>query len=681
MVRSQNPTLHRRAEQAGILFAATSAPFGFQRTLMPRDLVDQALISGLSASANHALVSLVQDSIHAAALLFTRQSARHRVDDRRWSRASIAADLAAIGIGVGVQRAFRQHTREPLPRSGLRTGGFWLATGGVAGAAVGVLQEAAVQGGWKPRRTIGVVAPAAAAVAATNAWLVRRRSQLDEKKPDETTPSLVKSLGAGLGVTVAAAALGAAERKLADLVSRSAARVFPGTDAMWRPLGHAVALTGAAFAGRALAVRVLHRIEHAQESAEAAYDIPPENPLVSGSPESLVPFGTLSRAGRRYVWMVNSRRTIEEVMGEPAIASPVRAYVGLESAPTEQERVDLAMRELERVGAFEREWLMIASPTGTGYVNYAAVSILEMLTRGNCATVAMQYSARPSPLSLDRVGEGRLHARLLCAAIRDRVAACPDDARPKVVLFGESLGAWTSQDGFVDEGTRGLVDAGIDHAIWIGTPHFSKWKERVLYDDRPDVDRDVVGVFNDIGEWRALDPARREKLRYVMITHYDDGVGLFGPELSIQAPDWLRDPQTRHASVPKGMRWKPTTTFFQVLVDMKNAANVVPGVFDAKGHDYRADLLPFFHAVLGLEATAEQLDAVEQHLVERELLRSQWAKGHGTADTSLSATVLERLVQDARTSESDGGRQLLERVRAIVREEFGVSGAVVGSDS
>ena len=63
----------------------------------------------------------------------------------------------------------------------------------------------------------------------------------------------------------------------------------------------------------------------------------------------------------------------------------MRAYVGLESAPSEQERVDLAMRELERTGAFDRSWLMVASPTGTGYVNYAAPSILEFLTRGDCA--------------------------------------------------------------------------------------------------------------------------------------------------------------------------------------------------------------------------------------------------------------------------------------------------------
>jgi uncharacterized membrane protein len=680
MARGRASALHRRANEAGILFAATNAPLAFQRTLMPRELVDQALITGLSASANHALVSLVQDSIQSAALLLTGQSLRRQVDERRWSLAVIAADLAAIGLGIGIQRGVPQQPREPLPRAGLRTGGYWLTTSGTAGAVVGILQEASARADWKPRRTIALVAPAVAAVAATNAWLVRRREQLDAGMPEEKRPSLLESIGVGLGVTVAVSALGVVERKLADVVSRSAARVLPGTEAMWRPVGHVAALAGFGMAGRVLARNMLHRIEHVQESAEAAYDIPPPNSLLSGSLESLVPFNTLSRAGRRYVWMVNSQDTIEEVMGESAAAAPIRAYVGLESAPSEQERVDLAMRELERTGAFDRQWLMIASPTGTGYVNYAAVSILEMLTRGNCATVAMQYSARPSPLSLDRVGEGRIHARLLCAAIRDRVEACPDDSRPKVLLFGESLGAWTSQDGFVDEGTRGLLDAGIDSAIWIGTPHFSKWKERVLYDDRPDVDREVVGVFNDIDEWQALDPARRERLRYVMITHYDDGVGLFGPELAIQAPEWLCDPQARHESVPKGMRWMPTTTFFQVLVDMKNAANVVPGVFAAKGHDYRADLLPFFHAVLGLEASPEQLDAIEKHLVERELIRSNWAKTHGTADTSLSATVLDRLIREERAAGNDRESRLLELVRTVVNEELGASGGAAGRD-
>ena len=304
---------------------------------------------------------------------------------------------------------------------------------------------------------------------------------------------------------------------------------------------------------------------------------------------------------------------ISEVMGEPARANPIRAYVGLESAPSEQERVDLAMRELERTGAFDRSWLMVASPTGTGYVNYAATSILEFLTRGDCASVAMQYSARPSPLSLDRVKEGRLHARMLCQAIAERCAQSPAGVRPKVLLFGESLGAWTSQDGFVDQGTQGL-DRRRDrlrdldrHARTSASGRSGSSTTTV-----PTSTVRLVGRFNDISEWEGLEASERERIRFVMITHYDDGVGVFGPELAIQAPDWLCDTAERHPTVPKGMRWMPTTSFFQVLVDMKNAANVVPGAFAAKGHDYRADLLPFFHGVLGLKASPEQLDAIHR---------------------------------------------------------------------
>jgi len=334
------------------------------------------------------------------------------------------------------------------------------------------------------------------------------------------------------------------------------------------------------------------------------------------------------------------------------------------------------MQELERTNAFDRSWLMVASPTGTGYVNYAAVSILEFLTRGDCATMAMQYSARPSPLSLDRVSEGRKHMGMLAAALRDRLAQCPPERRPKVVLFGESLGAWTSQDAFVGSGTQGLVDAGIDFAIWIGTPHFSKWKERVLYDDRPDVDRSLIGVFDHIEELEALDAAERERLRFVMITHYNDGVGAFGPELVIQAPEWLGPPETRQATVPKGMRWTPTTGFFQVLVDMKNAANVVPGVFAATGHDYRADLLPFFHAVLGLKATPEQLTAVGAWLEARESLQSQWMKTHGAVEKGLAATVLQRWMQEEREAGRDADERLIQLFRTVAREEFGVTAGI-----
>jgi len=677
MARARNHSLSGRADQAGILASATAAPLAFQRTLMPRPVVDQALVTGLSATANHALVSMIQESIQSAAFLVASRTGRRALDEEHWSRATIAADALAIGAGVAVQRVLRQRHREPLTRAAARTGGFMVATSGAAGAIVGVMQEAYARAGLKRGRTLAIVGPAAAVTAGVNTWFIRRRSRLDaDLPPEDTQTSVAKSLAFGLGVTAGLSAFGGVERRLADLVASVAGRLLPGDEAMWRPLGHAATLALFGAGARYAAQAAFGRIENVQESAEAAFDIAPPSPTLSGSRESLVPFNTLSRAGRRYVWMVTPPDKIAEVMHEPAVAVPIRAYVGLESASTEQERVDLAMAELERTGAFDRSWLMIASPTGTGYVNYAAVSILEFLTLGDCATVAMQYAARPSPLSLDRVSEGRKHMRLLSAAIRDRLAQCAPETRPKVVLFGESLGAWTSQDGFVDEGTRGLVESGLDYAIWIGTPHFSKWKERVLFDERPDVDRELVGVFNDIGEWEALDPAVRERIRFVMITHYDDGVGVFGPELAIQAPEWLGDPQTRPASVPKGMRWVPTTTFFQVLVDMKNAANVVPGVFAAKGHDYRADLLPFFHAVLGLKATPEQLADLGAWLEAREVFRANWVKAHGRADTSMAAAVLQRLMDEERAAGHETDTRIVQLIREVAANDFDASGGL-----
>ena len=149
----------------------------------------------------------------------------------------------------------------------------------------------------------------------------------------------------------------------------------------------------------------------------------------------------------------------------------------------------------------------------------------------------------------------------------------------------------------------------------------SKWKQQVLHDDRADVNRSLIGRFNDFGELEALDPEARQRLRYVMITHDNDAVGHFGLDLLARAPDWLGPAATRAATVPGAEQWRSPITFVQTLVDMKNAANVIPGQFDAKGHDYRADLARFIREVYQLPASDTQLAAIEQALRAAELDR------------------------------------------------------------
>jgi uncharacterized membrane protein len=275
------------------------------------------------------------------------------------------------------------------------------------------------------------------------------------------------------------------------------------------------------------------------------------------------------------------------------------------------------------------------SPTGTGYVNYVAIEACEYFTLGNCATVTLQYSKRPSPLSMDRVWEGRKQFRMLLAAIRRELYKRDPAHRPRLVVFGESLGAHTSQDAFLNEGTQGLEDAGVDRALWIGSPHLSKWKAQVLGEPRADVDESLLINLDNFDELMQLSPNERKKLRYVMITHHNDGVGLFGADLLIQKPAWLGDPELRPPAVPRWMRWVPIITAVQTVIDMKNAMNVVPGEFVANGHDYRADLARFVKEVYGLKCTAPQLSRVEAALRKYEVLRGQLTQGTPAEERNL----------------------------------------------
>ena len=67
------------------------------------------------------------------------------------------------------------------------------------------------------------------------------------------------------------------------------------------------------------------------------------------------------------------------------------------------------------------------------------------------------------------------------------------------------------------------------------------------------------------------------------------------------------------------MRRRPITTFFQSLVDMKNAQ--IPGAYRAWAHDYRPDLPEFVRDVYGLDCTDEQMLRIQQACEKREEFR------------------------------------------------------------
>ncbi len=286
-----------------------NVPLTFQRTLMPRATMDQAIVTGLSIAANHALVSLVQESIQSGALVVLGGGKRKAktFDDRTWSQVSIGLDLAAVGIGIAIQRGMRQRHREPLPRAAARTGGFVLSITGGAGAVIGVLQEAFVFSRGKSRGTVPMVVPAASVLAVAGEIRRRRAERQDTGLPAQgVAASPAKALALGALVAGAVSAMGIGERLLADSVARGAGRVFRVNPEVLRPLGHATAMLALTGTTRVLVEKMFRSIEKRESSVEAAFDIPPPNPYVSGSLDSHVEFATLARQGRRFAWTVSS---------------------------------------------------------------------------------------------------------------------------------------------------------------------------------------------------------------------------------------------------------------------------------------------------------------------------------------------------------------------------------------
>ncbi|MET0908316.1 MAG: alpha/beta-hydrolase N-terminal domain-containing protein, partial [Ilumatobacteraceae bacterium] len=127
----------------------------------------------------------------------------------------------------------------------------------------------------------------------------------------------------------------------------------------------------------------------------------PASPLVSGSPDSLVPWDSLGVQGRTWVDTATPTAMIADFqssIGNPDadVLEPIRVFTGIKSADDVQDRADLAVEELQRTGAFDRDILAVVTVTGTGWIDPDASRALEVLHSGNTAMVGMQYSFLPS---------------------------------------------------------------------------------------------------------------------------------------------------------------------------------------------------------------------------------------------------------------------------------------------
>jgi uncharacterized membrane protein len=620
-------------ERAGVLAGSTVVGRSFSRGLMPRSTADQAVVTGVSSALNYGLTAASQSLIEAVAIRVARRRAdpEEQVLDQR--AVILVGDVAAIGAGVLAQRLLAHRKDEPIARAWGRTFSWRIAVGGMAGAIIvsSDLLLANLAGERRPwLRSAPVALPLGAGLAAWQYHRLRRgmleagvtHDAEGAALGDTATVAVGRSVAIGAGVSAGLMVAATGERLFARGVASLVTAANPRAELLGRPVGHLVALGLLGAAGYQGLQAVFHKAETAGDAVEAAYAAPPSSEHVSGGPRSAVPWETIGREGRRFVNMAMTPAEIEAVVGGTA-KPPIRVFVGLETRATTSERADLAMRELEALGAFERSHIVFMSPTGTGYLNYVTAESLELLTRGDVALVAMQYSLRPSPLSLGRVGIGIDQNNAFLHALKWRLAAIPEASRPRLHIFGESLGAQTSEDVFAEEGTAGLHRVGIERGLFLGTPAATRFRQRWLSDPAAmDPGGEVVEVANH-AEFLALPEEVRARARYFLLTHHNDAMPKFWFPLAVQAPDWMGPAQTREPGVPRETAWRPYITFLITLMDVKNAMHVIPGQFVANGHDYRASLPRFTSLAYDLPADDETLASMERVLAQREL---HWAE-------------------------------------------------------
>ena len=322
----------------------------------------------------------------------------------------------------------------------------------------------------------------------------------------------------------------------------------------------------------------------------------PTSKLRSGGPESLASWESLGHQGRVFVSAGPTIDKLTKFNGAPAI-EPIRAYAGLHSADGIKATAKLAAEELRREGGLNRAVVAVATTTGTGWINEAEASALEYMYNGNTAIVSMQYSFLPSWLSfLVDKENARQAGQALFEAVDALVKDLPEGKRPKLVVFGESLGSFGGEAPFL--ALNNLV-ARTDGALFSG-PTFNN----TIWDDltrNRDADSPMWLPIYDKGD-NVRFAARSENLgrpadpwghpRAVYLQHASDPIAWWNVDLLFSQPDWLKEP--RGYDLSPRMDWIPIVTFLQVSADMAVAVDVP----DGHGHVYVKDVANAWAAIL-----------------------------------------------------------------------------------
>ena len=312
----------------------------------------------------------------------------------------------------------------------------------------------------------------------------------------------------------------------------------------------------------------------------------PNDSLATRSSTSLIPWHTLGRTGQNFV-SNGPKKTDLNVFFNAEVGKPLRVYVGLRSAETVQQRAQLALAELIRIGGFERAKLIIATPTGTGWLDPSALDPLEYLHRGDTAIVTMQYSYLPSWLTLliDPT-RSKVSANTLYDVIYAHWTKLPHDSRPDLYIYGLSLGSLGAETSI---SLFSQIRDPIQGGVLAGPPFTSAIAPQLTRKRNPDSPQ-WLPIIQDSSLVRFT--AQNNNLvhpdiswgpmRFVYIQYASDPMVFFSTDLYRREPDWLKG--QRGPDVSPALKWYPIVTFLQILFDLPMADRVPKG----NAHNYAA---------------------------------------------------------------------------------------------
>ncbi|WP_181149792.1 alpha/beta-hydrolase family protein [Arthrobacter sp. MYb227] len=366
----------------------------------------------------------------------------------------------------------------------------------------------------------------------------------------------------------------------------------------------------------------------ARDTGTLEGSVKPERPTRSGSPDSHVLWEGLGRQGRAFVGGGPSAAAISTIIGAQGI-DPIRVYAGLSQGEDLAARAALVVEELERTGAFEREVLLVATPTGSGWLEPQAIASLEYLYGGNTATASLQYSFQPSWVSFLFDPELSTEAsRALFNAVHNRWEQLPAATRPKLAVYGLSLGAQGMQGHFTD--LADLIER-TDAALFTGPPANSQpW--RVLQAAR-DVgtpiwqpvyqDGTQVRWQSNPGDFAALTGTWAQP-RVGYLQHATDPITWLDPSVIWQRPEWLAGSAAeggRGADVSDSMRWIPGVTFLHLVTDMLVSEAVPP----SHGHNFGDVALDGWAQVLPQHGLSQGvLDSIQSVIEQIDTHNPSW---------------------------------------------------------